>query len=309
MRIKIIVLYILIISLCVLSAGCPGAINNEDVKSGDFFRSEIVGRLHNLYGVNFSTKDVPIVNIKYDSTDGTKTAEFQLDGYDSVKEIGYKLVTKADKSDWEDQKKDRKSEELEISDIAFIQQSCLEYDYPIILISSYMYQDDTQRETVLNNLDLFRAELNDLLDSDAIRVWAQEGLYDGNWIREAIVENYRDSIYELDFTAGDLPTVSIKYGQNSMAVFQLDGYDQNKKAGYKFVTAADEEDWNEQRESGSEEAPDLNYYETIRKNALNYDFPVILIYYPDYWGTTINIILSDNSNDILVRLKDWLKIS
>jgi hypothetical protein len=42
---------------------------------------------------------------------------------------------------------------------------------------------------------------------------------------------------------------------------------------------------------------------------LNYDFPIILFYYPECWKTTINVILNENSNDILVRLKEWLKES
>jgi hypothetical protein len=66
-------------------------------------------------------------------------------------------------------------------------------------------------------------------------------MYDGQWIRERIEENYgEESIYNIRFTHDILPVVTIEFGQYQKAVFQLDGYDQNKKVGYKFITAADE---------------------------------------------------------------------
>ena len=135
----------------------------------------------------------------------------------------------------------------------------------------------------------------------------KEGLYDGKWIKEAIVEDYRDG-YGVNFSDEDPPTVTIAYGEGERAVFQLDGYDSAKKVGYKFVTEADRLKWEMERRAGNLEAPELSQYESIQASALDYDFPVVFYFYPRYWESKINMIIRDPNENVFLKLKEWLKI-
>jgi hypothetical protein len=146
------------------------------------------------------------------------------------------------------------------------------------------------------------------LESPSLKDWAKEVLYDGECIKEAIVELYRDDTYGVNFSDENPPTVTIAYGEGNRAVFQLDGYDPVKKVGYKFVTEADRLRWEAERKAGNLNAPDLSQYELIQASALDYDFSIVFYYYPRYWESRIPIIIGDPNENVLPKLKSWLNL-
>ncbi len=294
---------------CLLLAGCPAVIDTRSVASGDFYRNELTASMEGWYGVRFEANP-PEVCITYDALDGTeKTVVIALDGFDADKLIGYKLVTAEDKSKWDQQRSQGVKEVPDVKDIKLLQKACADYaDFPIILVGCYAFQGDMKQSEVLEQLSLFRGELDAALDAPSVKEWSKNGLYDGAWIRAAIEESYRDGMYQIHFTDQYTPKVSIIYGTGSTAAFELDGYDAEKKVGYKFVTEADEAKWTAERQEGNVTAPDMTQYHLIQAGALSYDFPVVFYYCPDYDEKRINEVIRDPNNNVLPKLKDWLHI-
>jgi|AGTN01.3.fsa_nt_gi hypothetical protein len=79
-----------------------------------------------------------------------KKTEFQLDGYDTEKHIGYQMVTVADKAQWEESREQGDETAPDLKDTELIQQQCLQYEFPVIFICSYSYQVEIKKEQALN---------------------------------------------------------------------------------------------------------------------------------------------------------------
>ena len=174
-RIKDKVIASLLLLSCLVLGGCPSAMDIEAVRNGDSFRLQIINRFHSYYNVEFDDdSDLPLVDISYEISNGsTKTAVFQLDGYNEKAGIGYKLVLADDKNEWDEKRHNGDEEAPDLSDEKLIQDACMKYDYPIIFLSAYEYQNDAGNEAV-KNLNLFIQDLNELMESDRIKRWARE---------------------------------------------------------------------------------------------------------------------------------------
>ena len=197
--------------------------------------------LHNWYGVHLDKENVPTVYIQYQSQDGTsKTAVFKLDGFDFSKKIGYKLVRKKDKETWEYNRKKGNLDAPDMNDAELIQQAAIQYKFPVIFMWVYQYQDELSQEQMSDNCDEFDDRFEAIMSTPEMVKWAQDGLYSGKWVKDSIEESCLNA--DIYFSHTDLPVVSISYGDNKKAVFQLDGYDAEKQIGYKFVTADERKD-------------------------------------------------------------------
>ncbi len=173
-RIKHMVIASLLLLSCLVLGGCPSAMDTEAVRNGDSFRLQIINRFDSYYNVDFDDSGLPLVYISYEISDGsTKTAVFQLDGYNEKAGIGYKLVLSNDKNEWDEKRNNGDKEAPDLNDEKLIQDACLKYDYPIIFLSAYEYQEDTDNKA-LQNLDSFIQNLNELLESNRIKDWARE---------------------------------------------------------------------------------------------------------------------------------------
>lgn len=281
---------ILILSSCFLLVGCPNAMDPKYVTSGDWFRSTLVSELMSRYWVNFKTEHLP-VTISYQGTDGTvKKASFELDGYDPEKKIGYKLVLQSDKEEWEKSREEDNKEVPDLKDSELIQDAAVKHDFPIIFLWAYDYQYQLNQDAIFDNADKLRGSLIKLLNTPDFQHWAENGMYSGDWIRGYFEKCASDS-FEINFKHFDLPVVTIEYGNNRKAVFQLDGYDTKKPYGYIFVTAHDEKNWALRRSQGDFMAPDLNDADLIRQAAYVNDYPILFIYVPQYWKSTVRDIV------------------
>ncbi len=302
---------LMIILLGVLLLGCPATPSSD-------YNYVFESTLQNEYGIDFDKTNRRTVKITYRIPDGTeKTAIFQLDGYNAKKKVGYKLVTLKDKTQWE---KDRANGNLnapDLSDIKLIQEAAARNASHIFFISIYSYQNDTGYDQIIDDQGKVNGDARTILQTPEIKQWIEDGLYSGEWVKDGI-EQYWAKDYQfgkINFKHDDLRNVIIGYGDNQKAVFRLDGYDPEKQIGYKFVTAADEKRWEEQRKSGDINAPYLSESEQIRTAALWYDFPIIFIYAKDYWKSNIIGIISSSQvmvykdrayeTDTRRRLREW----
>lgn len=287
--------------------GCE-YIQTDPVKSGEYFRQMI--DLEGVYGVYFSSENTPQIIVEYKKEDGKlKTAVFQLDGYDPEKKIGYKLVVEKDKTKWDNELKNGNQETPDMNDAKAIQKAALNYDFPVIFMWAYQYQNDFDQNHIRDNGQIFMKEFIELLKTPEIKAWAEHGMYDGTWIKEEIEKMCAaGEAYKIYFSHENLPIVDLKYGNNKEAVFKLDGYDNKRQIGYKFVTADDAKNWKAQREKGDLKAPDLSKSYEIKAAALDYTFPVIFIYMPEYWKSpSITEIFIDEVQKPLDELKGWLE--
>lgn len=299
------VLCILLFCMCVLLTGCPSPMDTRYIENGEAFKNLITGNMYYMYGVQFKDTTVEAV-IEYQTDDGSKkTAAFQLDGYDQDKKIGFKVVLEDNKNQWEADRQEGKLKAPDINDYNLIQAQAIKNETPIIFMQAYQYQGQLDEEQAKDNLNEFHYEFNALLDTKEMILWLENGLYSGEWIKERLEDSYRNSVHSIEFAHNDLPMVTIEYGMGKKAVFHLDGYDAEKEVGYIFVTAEVEEEWKQQREEGDLAAPNLLYSESIQRQSLYYNFPVIFIYQPEYWKMKINQVI-DYDMDTFTRLEEWL---
>jgi hypothetical protein len=141
------------------------------VKSGESFRMQITNKFNASYKIKFSSEDLPTVSIPYQLSDGTKkTAKFELDGYNDNANIGYKLVLAEDKILWDERIGNGDLEAPDMSDELIIQSACLQYDFPVIFLSAYQYQNDSGNKA-LEDMDKFIDSLNKIMKSDEIKKW------------------------------------------------------------------------------------------------------------------------------------------
>lgn len=168
------IILLITIQICLVLGGCPPKPNIDAVKNGDQFKDVIV-LAFNRYNVNFGTENLPIVNLVYTLSDGTeKEAKFMLDGYDADKRIGLQLVTLDDKILWEEERKDGNSEAPDLNDAKLIQEQAVKYDYPIIFICVYDYQDEYDGSQIANNRAAVYKELYALVETPELMKWAED---------------------------------------------------------------------------------------------------------------------------------------
>lgn len=226
------------------------------------------------------------------------------------KKIGYKLVVEKDKMQWDNDLKNGNQEAPDMKDAELIQGAALKYEFPVIFMWAYQYQNDFNHDQIIDNGRAFSSDFVALTDTPEIIKWAEEGMYDGTWIKEEIERICSTGEgYQINFLHENLPTIDLKYGYNDEAVFQLDGYDEKRQIGYKFVTEDDEQNWKAQRENGYNKAPDLSKSYEIKTAALNYTFPVLFIYVPEYWKSSsiAEIFINEVQKPLLGELKGWLE--
>lgn len=291
---------ILTINLIILT-GCPQEPSSD-------YRAMFENIINDEYGVEFETESLPTVDITYLSLNGDKiTATFQLDGYDVDKKIGYKLVTIENKSKWEKDRNNGSLEAPDLSDTELIQEAAFNYEYPILFMCIYDFNNSNYEQIKDNQITLIN-EYRNLMKKPIMERWIGDLLISGEVIKEGF-EKYCKKNNNLNYSHENLPLVEIKYDTNKKAIFELDGYDEKRLVGYKFVTKADEDRWNLQRAEGNNDAPDIKDSELIKKAALSYDFPVFFIHIPEYWKTSIPYVYSRIQdvfyNDYLV--KGWLE--
>jgi hypothetical protein len=112
----------------------------------------------------------------------------------------------------------------------------------------------------------------------------------GKSIRE-YCKRYCEQHYGIVLKAENTPTAKLSYtinGKIKTASFQLDGYDSEQKIGFKFVTLSDIENWDQKREKGDAEAPDIQDAALLERSALAYEYPIIFIWMEEYWKTNSN---------------------
>lgn len=298
--------------ICLFLAGCPHEIDTEAVKTGDYFKSVIETSLYNRYRINFREYHKIEIEISYVLADGIiQNVIFQLDGYDPQKKIGYKVVTKEDKEIWQKERIKGNLKAPNLEDVQLIQKKAIEHQFPVIFITTYNFLDQLDHDSIVNNQSIVLGELMSILNTPHMKKWSREGLYNGDWIKEGLEETCLVS-YGIYFSNNDLPVVEIPYGQDRKAIFELSGFDEKRQIGYKFVTAEDEINWNRMREEGDMDAPNLSDSEAIKEQALFYDFPVLFIYVPKYWETTITDIFNQELSKPLnmnEHIKKWLEDS
>jgi|AGTN01.3.fsa_nt_gi hypothetical protein len=69
-KLKTFILIIMLTTMCLIMAGCPGAVDRDEVSSGEFYRSEIIGALYSYYSVEVESRNTPTINISYQASDG-----------------------------------------------------------------------------------------------------------------------------------------------------------------------------------------------------------------------------------------------
>ncbi len=290
---------LLLIVLCTMLTGCPPYMPKKaELVSGDFFREQIIGYFE-AYSVHFSDMDTPNVTLGYINNDQSENRiSFLLDGYDPVKKFGFKFISLEDMKAWENDENAPKP-----VDAPAIRDAALEYEFPIMFI---WIPEGLGEEDYDSNR--FYDEINDILKTQTMRIHLKTWLYDGKEYKKDF-ENHCTQYYGISFLHDYLPTVDITYYENKKAVFQLDGYDPVKQIGYKFVTAKEEQDWNERRKNGDEEVPDLADSEQIAQSALYYDFPVLFNYSPAYWTDKIGVVFSPSFSALEMdeHIEKWLK--
>jgi hypothetical protein len=218
-------------------------------------------------------------------------------------------VTLNYKNSWFEERERGNLEAPDLNDFELIQEAALKNEYPILLINIYEYQNQTDMENIYKNQDKFFDDLYGLLNNQIMVEWFEKGLYNGDWIKDGLEEILSES-YNINFTHENLPIADIKYESGKDAIFQLDGYDSKRKIGYKFVTVNDLSNWTNQRIQGNLEAPDISKSKQIKEAALEYDFPVLFIYVPDYWKTNISYIFNNELSEPLnmnANIKKWLE--
>lgn len=130
---------------------------------------------------------------------------------------------------------------------------------------------------------------------------SNEEIENGNWFRQEIdAKLWRD--YDINIKKDDLPKITLTYNINQdndkKATFALDGFDPEKKIGYKFVTNEDKEIWDKSRSEGDSEAPDLEDFSVLQNEALEYDFPVLIFWNPDYYKSMDDVWLFDEISNL-----------
>lgn len=294
------------VALLIICSGCDYTYPVEEVKNGEFFKHVVINSMNGVYCVNFSPDNTPIVDILYKKNGVEKSAEFQLDGYDPEKKIGYKIVLEKDKTNWEDKIKKGDQEVPDLNDSLLIQEAALKYQFPVIFMWGYQYQKDTDYDRLVDDGQTFMSDFNRIADKPEILGWAEKGMYDGRWIKEGI-EQRSAEFFQINFANTNPPTIDLKYDTIKEAVFQIDGYDSKRQIGYKFVTEDEAYNWGMELGKGNHSVPNLFYIEQIKEAALNYEFPVIFIYVPEYWKGYIAPIFTDEvSKPLTGQLKPWL---
>jgi hypothetical protein len=149
--------------ICLLLTGCP----NKPVSD---YQGLLESAMNGRYGTNFG---LPVVSISYQTADGTqKIADFQLDGFDYMNQIGYQFVTEEDKALWEQAKKDGQQSVPDLADIELIQQAAIKYKFPVLFI--YIKNSDSKDwGQIIENQQVLSAELSKLSDTPEMIEWAQ----------------------------------------------------------------------------------------------------------------------------------------
>lgn len=116
--------------------------------------------------------------------------------------------------------------------------------------------------------------------------------------------------YGIHFSEEDTPNIHITYELNDgtlkTAAFKLDGYDAEKKIGYKLITVDDKAQWEQQRKNGNTDAPDLNDFELIQTAMIQYEYPVLLLKIYEYQSEVNAKSRSENDNKFFNDLYEKL---
>ncbi len=292
-------LLLVLITMCMIFSGCPDAPSTD-------YEGIFINNISIEYRVNFDTMAPPTVNISYYVNGNNKIAEFQLDGYDADKSVGYKIVTVEDKNKWEQDYKNEIINAPDINDVAFIREAAANYEFPIFFICIYNYQNDSDYREIIDNQQEISNEYESVKKLEGIRQWTENLLYDGEIIKTNL-EMYCFNYYSITFSHINLPTVEIVYGDNKKAVFKLDGYDKEKQLSYKFITEEEKLDWAQRRSKGDTETPDISDYRLIKESALEYDFPVLFVYMPEYWKASASEVFKKEMFSSLKYVMECIK--
>jgi len=167
-HIKVVCFLTAYILFVLLLSGCPNQPSSDYV-------GMIKENMENGYGLRFDTADLPTVDIAYTMPEGTeKTAEFKLDGYDSEKEIGYKIVTLDDKEKWEQERLNGDSQAPDLNDADLIQEEATKYEFPVVFICIYDYQNDSNWDQIIENQETISNELYEIMNTQALKQWEKE---------------------------------------------------------------------------------------------------------------------------------------
>ncbi len=113
----------------------------------------------------------------------------------------------------------------------------------------------------------------------------EEEIRSGELFRAYLTTTFYN-VYGVVFSKANLPTIKIDYqlsdGTIKKATFILDGYDDERKIGYRLVTLDDAAKWGNLRKEGNLEVPDLNDVSIIESKAIKYNFPVLFLWSPNY---------------------------
>ena len=168
-------IWVIVIIIVLLLAGCPQKIDREIIESGEYYKVAISSALHAKYEINFNEEDTPTILLTYQIDQyTTKNATIKLDGYDEEKKIGYKLITKNDKIEWEQDIEDGNTDVPDLEYYETIQTAAIEYEYPIIFIDISEYQNSYDIRSLTENDNKFFAELYNLFNTQAMAQWLKD---------------------------------------------------------------------------------------------------------------------------------------
>jgi hypothetical protein len=296
--------YILIcVLITIVLSGCPAQVDVSEQKTGEPHRAYIIRYGEQHYGIEFQRENAPVVDIQYKLNSEIKVASYKLDGYDSEKKIGFKFVTDNDIEAWDKLRAAGNDKAPDMKDAASIEKASIAYQYPVVFVWMPDYWKDPSATPIYD-------KLQSIFNTDTIQK-RFIGEYKSGQLYKSIIEKYAKH-RGIRFSSEHTPLISVKYmiGNNQKtASFHLDGYDNNIKIGYKFVTLIDINKWTEEVKNGNTEVPDINDYEIIKEKAIDYEFPVLFIYYADYWKTNKSNLLIDDIHKFYTYQIVKLKIS
>ena len=259
----------IILAVCLLCCGCDG-FSVQEVKAGVPFKLQM--EYLDIYALplNFSYENAPEVKINYETEDGkNKIAVFRLDAFDANMKIGFKLVQQADKSEWDAARFFGSNSAPDMKDFELIQKAALQYDFPVLFLNIYQYQNEYEMGKVLDNSAELVEQAKDLFATPEMVNWSENGMRYSTWVNEYIDQSLE--MYGLEISHENLPIVEIEYGgygRKQTTKFLLDGYDPRREVGYQFVTEEDASFWAEQRAQGDMMAPNLEDYADIKYAAM-----------------------------------------
>lgn len=289
---KIIIILILVCA-CFFAGSCDGFMSIEINEGVPFYL--IMEDFDSIYPIHmeFSYENAPWVGISYYAQNGEKKAAvFQLDGYDPEKKIGFKLVLEKDKRNWQIGRLLGQTYLPDMNDEEYIRKAALQYEFPVLFINAYKYQDNYARGEITQTNSAFKNDLQQFFRTSEIAAWSEKGMRDGSWAKEYFEKLYH-TLFGEEMLRKEARLVRLKYMQDgsSEAInceFMLDGYDPIWRIGYKFVTEEDQRIWAKERANGNDTVPNLTQYNKIKEICMQYDYTIIFIYVPEYWKAEIS---------------------